>query len=359
MKDYYKILGINKNASGEEVKRAYRKLAHQYHPDKPGGSEEKFKEINEAYQVLSNREKRQRYDHYGTAGDPFQYGGGFGQEGFGHGFHFNFEDLADLGDLFSSFFEGGGKQTKRKTYRRGADLEYIQEITLEEAFNGTKKTIAFSTHIPCSACKGKGADLSAGVEQCTACSGHGEIRETKQTFFGNFAQVRICEKCRGTGEMPKSICGTCNGSGRVRGERTVSVDIRPGVATNQIIKAQGEGEAGEQGAENGDLYVRIRVKPHPLFQRTRDDLSVIKEITPLDILLETRISVPTIDGKEKHVTIPTGFNFHEPLVVRGEGMPRLSGLGRGNLLVRFAIKSPQKLTKRAKELLKDLQKETQ
>ncbi len=357
MKDYYKVLGVDKNASEDEIKKAYRKLAHQYHPDKSGGDEARFKEIGEAYQILSSKEKRVQYDRHGATGDPFQHGG-FHSQGFGNGgFGFHAEDFADLNDIFSAFFEGVGGQ-KRKTYRRGADLEFVQEITLEEAFRGTTKTISFPTFIACETCEGKGAELSAGTEQCTSCGGHGEVRETKQTFFGNFAKVRTCEKCHGTGEMAKKVCATCKGGGRIRGERKASVDIRPGIADNQIIKAGGSGEAGEQGAETGDLYIRIRVAPHKIFQRQGDDLLIAKEITPFDILLGREMQIPIIDGTKKTIIIPSGFNLRKPFAIANEGMPRLSGRGRGGLLVVFTIITPKRLNKKAQELLAKAEKET-
>ncbi|MBI1961066.1 MAG: DnaJ domain-containing protein, partial [Candidatus Liptonbacteria bacterium] len=255
MKDYYKILGIEKGASEDEIKKAYRKLAHQHHPDKASGNETKFKEINEAYQVLSNGDKRARYDRFGAA-DGFGPGG-FPHEGFGN---FHMDDSVDLNDLFNAFFEGMGGQTKRKTYRRGADLEFTQDITLEEAFRGARKTVKFSAFLRCASCDGKGADPATGFESCATCGGHGEIRETRKTFFGNFAQIRSCGACLGTGRIPKKKCASCNGAGRMRGERTIEIDIRPGIAAGQLIKVRGSGEMGEYGTESGDLYVRIRVK---------------------------------------------------------------------------------------------------
>ena len=240
--DYYKILGINKSASDEEIKKAYRKLAHQHHPDKTGGDDKKFKEINEAYQILSNGEKRAQYDRFGRvfSGQP---GGGFdfsGGPGFG-GFSFDFGgegfDSSNLGDFFDAFFEGLGVKQKRRTYRRGSDMKIAVELTLEEEFRGGKRNIGIESLVYCEKCGGKGHDPKAGFVKCASCDGRGEIRETRDTFFGNFSQVRACEKCRGTGQTPNKICRSCDGGGRARGARNIEINIFPGIDNGQIIKS--------------------------------------------------------------------------------------------------------------------------
>ncbi len=363
-KDYYKILGVAKGASEEEIKKAYRKLAHQHHPDKTGGDEKKFKEINEAYQVLSDAKKRAQYDRFGTA-EPFQgFGGGQWQGGpAGAGFPGGFEGFPgfegmggaeDLNDIFETIFEGMGVRPKRPIYRRGSDLEFGLEITLEDAFNGVTKEVNLQTFVKCETCKGKGGDLTAGFKQCQTCNGRGEIKEERRTFFGSFSQVKTCETCQGFGQIPNKVCGTCKGSGRVRGERTVRVEIVPGIASDQIIKVSGMGEAGERGTEAGDLYLRIRVKPHPIFRREGNELVIQKEISPLDLLLARKVEVPTIEGKRIKIEIPEGFNLRERLRVPGEGMPRFGSFGRGNMLIEFVVKAPKKPNSKTEKILEDL-----
>ncbi len=361
-KDYYKVLGVSQSASEEEIKKAYRRLAHQYHPDKSGGDEAKFKEINEAYQVLSDREKRSRYDRFGTA-EPF---GGWGSPGGGvppgwdfggfPGGDYGWEvhgDVGDLGDIFETFFEGLGVRPKRQTYRRGSDLEVAEEITLEEAFRGTVKDLRVRTSVLCSACKGQGGDAAAGFKTCAVCKGQGEIREEKRTFFGSFSQIKTCSECRGTGQIPNKVCSVCEGKGAVPGERKVQVEILPGVENDQIIKVKGAGEAGERGTAAGDLYVRIRVKPHHSFRREGDDLVVRKEIGALDLLLGRKIEISTIGGGKIHAEVPAGFDLKENLRIPGEGMPRFGSFGRGDLLVDFMIKAPKKPGTKLKKLLEE------
>jgi molecular chaperone DnaJ len=377
MSDYYKILGINKGASEEEIKKAFRKLAHKYHPDK-GGDEKKFKEINEAYQVLSNKEKRAQYDRFGRVFSA-QGGPAYGGEGAGFGFEwpfggqagpfggtqgpfgeikFDFDpDFGDLGDIFDAFFEGLGVRQKRRTYQRGADVQVIEEITLEEAFRGTEKKIRYSVSVRCEKCGGLGHDPKAGFEQCPVCAGRGEIKETRRSFFGDFVQVKPCDKCFATGQIPKKICEVCRGSGRIKGEKNVTVEIRPGIADGQIIKIQSAGEAGERGTKEGDLYVRIKIKPHPVFRRQGDDLIVKKEVNLIDLLLEKKIEIPIISGNKLKIEIPADFDLKSNLRISGEGMPHFGSIGRGDLIVEFKIKTPKKLSEKAKKILEDLEKE--
>jgi molecular chaperone DnaJ len=357
-KNYYDVLGVGKSATDEEIKKAFRKLAHQYHPDK-GGDEKKFKEINEAYQVLSNKEKRAQYDRFGKTFDgsggfnPF--GGGFQGNPFGDiKFDFGGADMGDLGDIFDTFFEGLGVRQKRHTYHRGSDIQIVEEITLEEAFRGVKKEMEYQVMLKCEKCAGIGHDPKAGFDQCGACGGKGEIKEMKQSFFGNFAQVKACGKCFGTGQIPKKICEECKGTGRVKGKRKITVEIRPGVDNNQLIKIQSAGEAGERGAQEGDLYIKIRVKPHSVFRRVGDDLVIKKEISMVDLLLDKKLEVPTIAGNKLKADIPKGFNIKENLVIKGEGMPKINGFGKGNLIVDMEIKTPKKISAKLKKALEEL-----
>lgn len=375
MKDYYEILGVSKNASQEEIKKAYRKLAHKYHPDKTGGDEKKFKELNEAYQALSDPKKRAQYDRFGKtfdggAGGGFQGGpfGGFdfGQggpfSGFGgQGYDFDLGDFSGMEDIFEAFFGGMGARDKRRTYRKGSDIEIFQEITLEEAFLGAEKKFKYKTEIKCHICQGLGHFPKEGFKNCETCAGKGEIKETKNTFFGSFTQVRSCPNCRGTGQIPNKVCDACKGSGRAKGEKEVTVKIHPGINDGQIIKIKGAGEAGEHGAEDGDLFVRIKVKPHHIFKREGDDLIIKKEIGLIKLLLilaeDGTMEVPLISGKKIKVDIPKDFDLVQPLRVLGEGMPHFNRPGRGDLLIEFKIKTPSKMNPKIKKLLDDLRNE--
>ncbi len=366
MKDYYTILGVAKNASEEDIKKAYRKLAHQYHPDKAGGDEKKFKEINEAYQVLSDKNKRAQYDRFGTV-EPmggFPGGaqwGGFGNgfpEGFGFGFDpQNMGEMGDFGDVIDSFMEGLGMRPRRKTYEKGADLEMQEQISLEEAFRGVVKNVRLRTFVQCSKCSGKGAEPGSSFEKCSTCDGQGEIREQRRTFFGSFSQVKTCTKCHGSGQVPKKPCSVCRGSGRLESDRDVRVEILPGIEDGQLIKIKNMGEAGERGATPGDLYIRVRVKPHSVFERHGGDLLVHLELRALDLLLGKKIEAPTIAGGRVAVEIPAGFNLRDNLRISGEGMPHFGSSGRGDLLVNFIVKAPKKPSSKAKELLERLEKE--
>ena len=363
-KDYYKILGVQKVATDDEIKKAYRKLAHQYHPDKPGGNEHKFKEISEAYQVLSDKNKRMNYDRFGTAEPNMGFGGAGGYDGFSgmpnwenFGFSADGGNFGDIGDIFETFFEGLGVKSRRRTYERGADLETTEEITLEEAFRGAAKHIKIKTAVRCEACKGQGGDPAAGFKSCSTCGGRGEIKEQKKTFFGSFSQVKQCASCQGSGQIPNKMCTTCNGAGRIIGERNIQVDTLPGIENDQLIKVKDAGEAGDRGSATGDLYVRVKIKKHHFFERHAEDLIVKKELKIVDLLLERKIEIPTIAGGKVSIEIPAHFNLKENLRIAGEGMPKFGGFGRGDLLVNFVIKAPKKLSSKAKTLLEDIEKE--
>ena len=359
-KDYYNILGVTKSATEEDIKKAFRRLAHQYHPDKANGDEKKFKEINEAYQVLSDKTKRAQYDRFGSVSD---MPGGFGGHGapdfsnFPGGFRVDFGggDMGDLSDVFESFFEGMGVRSRRPVYERGADVQVIAEISLEEAFHGAMKEFAVQTLVTCDTCKGKGGDASAGVKKCERCGGRGEVREEHRSFFGNISQVKTCTECRGSGEIPQKICKTCGGSGRKEGERKVRVDIIPGIQDGQLIQVRGAGEAGDRGTGTGDLYLKVKVKKHSAFSRSGDDLVVKKELNAYDLLLGRKVEVPTIEGKTMKLEIPAHFNLKENLRVTGEGMPRMGSYGRGDLLVDFILKAPKKVGAREAKVLEELE----
>lgn len=351
-KDYYQILGVSKDASEDEIKRAYRRLAHKYHPDKPGGDAARFKEINEAYQVLSNQKKRAEYDRFGQVFS----GGGFSGQNWGD-ININFEDIFE--DLFDQFGFGFGGR-KRETVTHGADMEIVYEITLEEAFKGLDRAINFGANIKCEKCDGLGYNKTKGFSTCNVCQGKGEIRERRKTFFGEFAQIKTCSTCFGKGEIPNELCNECRGRGRVLGKRSVNVNIAPGVLDGQVIQIKGSGEAGERGSRAGDLYIIVKVKPHPVFKRQGADLFMEKDIKVTDALLSKPLKIIDISGEEVKVKIPPGFNFKDKLKVDGKGMPKFNVGGftkRGDLYITFNLVVPKKLSKEAKDLLKELDKE--
>lgn len=375
--DYYKVLGINKEASEEDVKKAFRKLAHKYHPDK-GGDEKKFKEINEAYQVLSNKEKRAQYDRFGRVFSGNQQAEGSGFEGWPFGFsaqggpasgwdfsqggpfgaNVNFSgDFGDLGDIFDAVFEGMGVKQKRRAYHGGSDVQMVHEIDLEEAYRGAEKKIKYSVSVKCEKCGGLGHDTKAGFDKCETCGGRGEIKELRKSFFGDIMQVKSCVKCFGTGQIPKKVCEVCHGAGKVMGEKNALVEIRSGIVDGQIIKIQGGGEAGERGAKEGDLYVIIKIKPHQIFKRQGDDLVIKKDFKMVDLILGKKIDIPTISGNKLKVEIPTDFDLKDNLKIRGEGMPKFGGFGRGDLIIDLKIKTPKKVSAKAKKILEELDKE--
>lgn len=271
-------------------------------------------------------------------------------------------NMGDFGDIFESIFEGMGVQPRRKTYEKGSDLEVQEQITLEEAFRGVAKSLRINTFVQCEKCKGKGAEAGSGFEKCVTCDGRGEVREQKRTFFGTFAQVKTCEKCHGSGEIPKKACSVCKGSGRITMTREIKVEILPGIEDNQLIKIKGMGEAGERGTAAGDLYVRVRVRPHQSFARHGADLIVVKELKLTDVLLGKKIDVPTIAGNTIAVEIPAGFNLKDNLRIPGQGMPHFGASSifesnRGDLLVNFVVKAPKRPGNKAKKLLEELEKE--
>lgn len=356
MENYYKVLGVLKNATPEEIKKAYHKLAHKYHPDKLGGNEKKFKEISEAYQVLSDSQKRAQYDRFGRVFTDGNTGGGWnggaGFEGVNWDVNFGgFENMGDLGDVFDAFFEGLGVKPKRKVYKRGSDLEITVTITLEEAKLGKKINLDYQTYLACASCKGLGFDPEAGVKKCEYCSGRGEIKESRNTFFGNFMQVATCKHCHGFGETPNKVCMKCQGSGRVHGPRNTVLEIRPGVEEGQIIKAKSMGEAGEKQAETGDLYVRVKVLPHPNFERRGQELYTVVIINIIDVLLGRTIQVDTLGGGKVEVKIPMGHRLSEEIRIKGEGMTKSH-----DFIVKFDVRAPKEITPHAKSLLEELEK---
>jgi len=367
MKDYYEILGVPRDASQAEIKNAFYKLAHKYHPDK-GGDAEKFKEMNSAYQVLSNPEKRAQYDKFGTTFEGAGVGaeGGFPgfdwqnvnfEEPFGSSFN-NFGGNFDFSDIFSEFF-GGETRRRRKTtnQNRGRNLEITTEITLEEAGFGAKKEVSFKTYVVCEHCHGKGYEPGSKVKTCPQCKGEGVIREAKRTILGTFTQIIECPKCHGRGKIPEKPCHVCGGDGRYYDSKTITIDIPQGIRNGETIKIRGEGEAGILGNSSGDLYIKIFLKPHSVFERKGDDLFIILYLSFPEATLGKDVEINTLDKKKIILKIPAGTDAGEIFRIRGKGIKHFSSAGFGDLYATVKIKTPKNISKKAKELLEELQKE--
>ncbi len=364
MKDYYDILGVGRTASDDEVKKAYRRLAHQHHPDKAGGNEQKFKEVNEAYQVLGNKEKRAQYDRFGNAfqngGSPFGGAQGVRWEdfarsgGFGNG-GFQTADF-DLGDLFGDFFGFGatGKQRTRK--HRGRDIEITIEVDFREAAFGSTRTLAFERTTVCAHCGGSGSEPGTSVTSCGTCGGAGHVDHVQHTPLGQFRTSAVCTACGGAGKVPEKVCTICRGATTARATESVTVKIPAGIDHGQTIRIAGEGEAGQHGGAAGDLYLTVRVRPDPHFSRDGADVHASATITFSQAALGATIRMPTLDG-EAEVRIPAGTQSGKVFRLRGKGAARLKSTGRGDHLLTVIVKTPEKTTKKQRELLQKLGEE--
>lgn len=358
MKDYYQILGVSHSASAEEIKKAYYRLAHKYHPDKGGGDEKKFKEINEAYQVLSDKEKKGQYDRFGRTFE----GMPGGEQGFGFQWGWgrpdaDFDlDFGNLGEMVEEMF-GFGSSRKRKDLKKGKDIEIELEIPLDSTLRSQEKEVSLYKEIACPRCQGKGAEPGSKVKECFSCRGTGEVQQIRKTFFGSFTRYVTCPECGGEGYRPEKLCNVCQGEGRLKSEEKIKIFIPAGVDTNQVIKAEGKGEAGRKGGKPGDLYVRLFIKSHPLFKRKGDDLYISLPISFSQATLGDEIESPTIEGKKIVLKIPAGTESGKVLRISQKGIPHFSGFGRGNMYVTLTIKIPKKLTREQKELLEKLKTE--
>ncbi len=353
MRDYYEILGISKSASQEEVKKAFHKLAHKYHPNK-GGDESKFKEINEAYQVLSDKDKRSSYDRFGTA-DGAGVGSGDFNWAWGKGGAQNIEfDIEDLNDMFGDVF-GFGRSKGKRNFNKGKDIRVDMEINLKDVLETTPKEVSLRKEIICSRCEGKGAEPGTKINQCFSCRGTGEVQEIKKTFLGSFTKWGICPECRGDGQKPEKPCNVCAGEGRVKGDERFEINIPAGVDSHQMLKISGKGEAGRKGGQAGDLYVRILVKPDKVFKRKGDDLLVSLPITFSQAVLGDKIAVPTLEGEDLREKISAGTESGKVVKINNRGIPHFSGYGRGDLYIQLNVETPKRLTKEQKMLLKKLQ----
>lgn len=346
-RDYYEVLGLEKTASKDEIKKAYRKLSKKYHPDlnKEPGAEEKFKEIAEAYEVLSDDQKRARYDQFGHQ-DPNQGFGGF--SGFG-----STEGFGGFEDIFSSFF-GGGSRTRRdpNAPRKGDDLQYRMTISFEEAVFGKEKEIEIPREETCDTCHGTGAKPGTSKETCSYCNGTGQISETVNTPFGQIVNRRTCSHCQGTGQMIKEKCSTCHGSGTVKKRKKIKVNIPAGVDDGQQLRVSGQGEAGVNGGPAGDLYIVFHVRASDKFERDGDDIYLELPITFAQAALGDEIEVPTIYGKVK-MKIPAGTQSGDRFRLKDKGVKNVHGYGNGDQHVIVKIKTPKKLTEKQKELLRE------
>ncbi|MGN1138690.1 MAG: molecular chaperone DnaJ [Ruminococcus sp.] len=351
-RDYYEVLGVQKGASEDEIKKAYRKSAKQYHPDlHPGDkvAEEKFKEVNEAYEVLSDSEKRARYDQFGHAGvDPnFNAGGGspFGQD-------------VDIGDIFNSFFGGfggfGGRRNNPNAPQRGNDVDTKIVITLDEAAKGCKKTISYQNILTCNDCHGTGAQKGTSPKTCTACGGAGRVTVSQRSPFGVVQTQRACDACRGKGKIVDTPCKSCGGNGRIRSTKKIDVTIPAGIADGQMLNIGGRGDSGINGGAAGDLHVYISVKPHDVFERRGDDVWCEMPITFAQAALGANVVVPTLYGKVSY-TVHEGTQPGDVFKLKGKGIPHLNGRGNGDQYVRMNIEVPKTMNEKQKAAVKNLE----
>ena len=370
-KDYYKILGVEKNASADELKRAFRKLAHKYHPDKQGGDEPKFKEVNEAYQVLGNTQKRKQYDQFGADFEQQGgFGGGAGWEDFMRaargqgGAHFDFGDI-DLGDILGGMFGFGGRggqgagrggQGRQRT-RRGSDIQVDIQLGFKEAVFGAEKEIRLNKNNDCAVCNGSGAEPGSKIVKCAQCGGQGQVRQVQQTILGAMQTVGACPACGGAGERAEKSCKHCGGDGRGRSESVYKVKIPAGVDDGSTIRLDGKGESAGASGAAGDLYVVAHVKPDKEFNREGNDIFTDLRISFPQAVFGDKVEIETLDGKKKLI-IPEGTQSHSQIRLRGLGVPYLRGNGRGDHFVRVIVDVPKKLSRQAKKILQDLEEET-
>lgn len=364
-RNYYDILGVDRKASKDEIKKAFRKLAHQYHPDKKGGDAEKFKEVNEAYTVLTNDQKRSQYDMYGQT-FANQTAGAGGTKGFqgnwqdfteqfrNAGFDFtsnggNFADF-DIGDIFGEFFGGGRREAKR-----GRDISIDIELTFEESVFGTERNILLNKVSMCQTCSGSGGKKGTEIITCKQCNGKGKIRELKRSFFGSIEMARECEVCGGKGKVPKEKCPICDGLGILKKQDEIKIKVPQGIENGEMIRITGAGEA-VKGGQPGDLYIKTHVKKHKLFQKQGNDLVMYLDVKLSDALLGAEYQIATLDGNV-NLKIPEGANTGDILQIKGKGVPSERGGRRGDVLIHLRIALPKKLTKSAKELVEKLKQE--
>jgi len=342
-KDLYDVLGVPKNASQDDIKKAYRKLAHQHHPDKQGGDASRFKEINEAYQVLSDSDKRKRYDQFGSAGEQFS---GFGGANSGsQDFHFGGVSFEDIFDMFGGGF-GGQTQSQRP---RGNDLVVSLDMDLKDVAHSFEEQIELKGYFECNLCHGSGAE-DGKTQQCVTCKGSGQVRESSRSLFGNFVRVTICRECNGVGTIPVKKCKQCGGSGHEKTKKTLSIQIPAGIHDGETLVIRGRGELASRGGEPGDLYIRIRVKNDPRFVRDRNNIIYNLHVGFVDAVLGKEFEVPTLEGNTT-TKVPAGSTHGAELRMKGKG------LAGGDEIIQIFIDIPKKISNKAKKMLEDLAKE--
>jgi len=361
-KDYYKILGVDKNASQDEIKKAFRKLAHKYHPDKPAGDEAKFKEVNEAFQILGKEDKRQQYDQFGS---DFAQQGGFGggmdwndfmraaRGGGGFQGNANFGGI-DLGDLFGDIFGFGGDRRGRT--RRGNDIQVDVQLTFREAVFGVKKEINLTKNNACDVCSGSGMEPGSQMKTCSDCKGQGQVRRIQQTLLGAMQSVTTCTSCSGTGEVAENKCKHCDGIGMTRSKSDYQIQIPAGIDDGQSIRLEGKGEGAGVGSQPGDLYVLAHVKPEKGFERQNQDIYTEAHVSYPQATLGDKIQIDTLDG-EKKLIIPAGTQSHQEFRLKGLGIPYLNRSARGDQYIKVIVDVPKKVSRKEKKILQDLSEE--
>ncbi len=362
--DYYKILGVSREASQSDIKKAFRRLAHKYHPDK-GGDDKQFHRINEAYQVLSDKQKKSQYDQFGRTFDNMgQNGsaggfsgfdfGSFGQRARAGGAGFNFENL---GDIFEEFFSNE-RQQRKEDLRRGDDIQLDIEINLEDVLLSQKQEFSIFKYAICPRCKGNGAEPGTKIKECSTCRGEGHVQQIRKTIFGTMTQNTICPTCGGEGNIPEKSCNVCHGEGRIKSDEKIDIAIPAGVDSGQVIKFRGKGDVGKRNGTAGDLFVRIFVKQHPIFERKGDDLYATVPVSFSQIALGDQVEIPDLEaGKKAFLKVTAGTEPGKIFRVSQKGVPRFSSYGRGNLYVGITVDTPKRLTRKQKELLRELRKQ--
>lgn len=351
--DYYKALGVEKNASDSEIKKAYRKLAQQHHPDTGKGDEKKFKEVTEAYEILSDRQKRAQYDQFGSAGP------GFGGQGFG-GFDFrnvNVDFGGGFGDIFDTFFGGGQRANRKKGPTKGSDIEMVIQIAFEEAIFGVTKEVEVSAYQACPNCKGIGAEPGTELKSCGDCSGTGQQIKLQRTPFGQIQTATTCQTCQGAGQIPEKKCKECKGEGRMLKTTTIKAKIPAGIHDQAVIRLAGKGEAGQMGGPQGDLFLHISVAPSKDFERIKDDIYTTRHIHVLQAIMGDEITVKTVHGDAKLI-IPAGTESGSTLKLKDYGVPKVGSSAKGDHIVKIKIDIPKKLSSKEKKLYDELVRES-
>lgn len=364
-KDYYQVLGVAKDSNEQEIKKAYRKLAQKYHPDKNKGDEQAnthFKEINEAYEVLSDKQKRASYDQFGAAGANFGQGFSGNGQGFG-GFGFDFSDAggaSSFSDIFETFFGGGaarGPKKPRSQARRGNDIETVIELNFEEAVFGVEKELQVTKPETCDRCNGQTVEPGSSLINCGVCQGTGEVRSIRNTILGQISTSRVCDQCQGQGKVPEKVCTECHGTGRMRKTEKIKVKIPAGIDDGAVIRLTGKGEAGVKGGNHGDLYVHIKVKRSQKFVRDGFDVHTEEKIHTLQAILGAEVAIQTLHGKET-IKIPHGTQTGKVFKLKDKGIPKLNSTGQGDHFVKIVVEIPEKLSKKERTLYEELAKES-